>query len=209
MLRRKMRNSSNSFKYAIVAFSCLAMPANAATNSPADVENIKSSLLDLSETIKRMDKASSDLWREATRHDEVPMQGRQYMIYDNMYSMSNVGQSNMIPTVDGPVLPVRKKFVDLSTEQIHKLIALLTQDLNSIPLPAAGLSRESDAKRAQLEVAGDDLKEIETLIAKLDQQTKGPTYENAPIATTTKSLSQTLEGLEALRKRLSRMYDKK
>jgi hypothetical protein len=181
------------------------------TATQATTESPRSVLIDIAETLRRLDKASTDLVTEVSRHDEIPMQGRQVMLVDNMYSMYQPGeyQPNMIPTVDGPVLPPRKKFVDLSMEQINKLTKLLATDVASLPLTAAGGGKVADEKRAQTEVANDSVKGLEAFVVSLNEKTQGPTYDNAAIAKSAKALSQQYEGLEALRKRLQKMYDKR
>ena len=184
-------------------------PAPAAT--PATTESPRSVLIDMAETLRRLDKASTDLVTEVSRHDEIPMQGRQVMLYDNMYTASyEPGQmTNMIPTVDGPVLPPRKKFVDLSMEQINKLTKLLAADIANLPITASGGGKEADEKRAQTEVANDSVKGLEANVVSLNDKTQGPPYDNAAIAKSAKALSQQYEGLESLRKRLQKMYDKR
>jgi len=179
-------------------------PTPAATT--ATTESPRSVLIDMAETLRRLDKASTDLVAEVSRHDEIPMQGRQVMLMDNMYSMY---QPNMTPTVDGPVLPPRKKVVDLSMEQINKLTKLLATDIASLPVTASGEGKEADEKRAQTEVANDSVKGLEASVVSLNEKTQGPTYDNAAIAKSAKALSQQYEGLEALRKRLQKMYDKR
>jgi hypothetical protein len=182
-------------------------PISAATATPA--ESPRSVLIDMAETLRRLDKASLDLVIEVSRHDEVPMQGRQVMLWDNMYSMYQPNPVSMIPTVDGPVLPPRKKFVDLSMEQINKLTKLLASDIASLPVTASGGGKEADEKRALTEVANDSVKGLEPLVVALNEKTQGPTYDNAAIAKSAKALAHQYEGLESQRKRLEKMYDKR
>jgi hypothetical protein len=175
----------------------------------ATTESPRSVLIDMAETLRRLDKASLDLVIEVSRHDEVPMQGRQVMLWDNMYSMYQPNPVSMIPTVDGPVLPPRKKFVDLSMEQINKLTKLLAADTASLPLTASGGGKEADEKRALTEVANDSVKGLEPLVVSLNEKTEGPAYDNAAIAKSAKALAHQYEGLESQRKRLEKMYDKR
>jgi hypothetical protein len=182
-------------------------PAPATT--PPITESPRSILIDIAETLRRLDKESLDLVIEVSRHDEVPMQGRQVMLWDNMYSMYQPNPVSMIPTVDGPVLPPRKKFVDLSMEQINKLTKLLASDVASLPLTASGGGKEADEKRALTEVANDSVKDLEPLVVSLNEKTQGPTYDNAVIAKSAKALAHQYEALESQRKRLEKMYDKR
>lgn len=175
-------------------------------------ESPRAALGDMAETLRRLYRASIDLVTEVSRHNEVPMQGRQVMIWDNMYSMYNDGTNNsniMVPTVDGPVLPPRKKFVDQSMEQINKLTKILAADVASLPIPSSGAGKEAGEKRAQTEVANDSVKSLETSVVALNEKTQGPTYDNAAIEKSAKALAQQYAGLDALRKRLEKMYDKR
>lgn len=171
-------------------------PAKPLQGGVVEVQVTLNDLRDARLSISRVRKATANLYDEVTRQ-QVTMS----------YNPNLVGTSViMTPTASfsGPVLPARKKWVDASMAEIGPIIALFKEDVDHA-IESDRHTNVSASARKSLDPLRNDafsaVKKSNETYKALEKATKGPGYDNASIASMTKTLDNQMKQLDKSLKR--------
>lgn len=192
-----------------------AKPQVIAAASTFDKTQVQEQIRDMSDTLKRIHHASGELHSEVNRRQMIST-GPDYMdqmIMDpwmSAYPGLNptgmaAGFQNMKP---GPLLPPRKRYVDVSMTQLQQLITLLDTDVSNILAATQQGNANSDAIKAQMLIVSDAKNRIDSANQKLIALTKGAPYDNKAISTATEDIRDDVASINELRHRISKMLDR-
>jgi hypothetical protein len=175
--------------------------------APLNAEQTLNLLADMVETLKRINRADNELYGEVTRHQETVVADLADAAVMNPYDAAPglwpSGFANDFETVKkGPLLPPRPQYINLSMDQMERLIALLNSDLAQLMNPQGALFTLSDDVRAQAKVFRDTCNSIASDYTSLKPLTTGPKYDNKAIGTCAKTIHDDLKGVNDVRKRL-------
>lgn len=175
--------------------------------APLNAEQTINLLADMIETLKRINRADNELYGEVTRHQETVVADLADAAVMNPYDAAPglwpSGFPNDFETVKkGPLLPPRPQYINLSMDQMERLIALLNSDTAQLMNPQGALITLSDDVRAQAKVFRDTCNAIASDYTSLKPLTTGPKYDNKAIGTSAKTIHDDLKGVNDVRKRL-------
>ncbi len=120
--------------------------------------------------------------------------------------LSQVGlASGFQNTAPGPLLPPRKRFIDMSMGQLQQLITMLDTDMQNLMRDTQAVTPGDDAARAQLMIANDARDRLDAAEKQLVTLTKSPPYDNKAISNASEDVHDEIRAIDAIRGRLPKL----
>lgn len=156
-----------------------------------EVEVTLNDLRDARLSISRVRKATANLYDEVTRQ-QVTMNYNPNLVGTTLITVPT-------PSFSGIMLPARKKWVDASMAEIGPIITLFKEDVDRA-IESDRHTNVSDNTRKALEPLREDafstIKSSSETYKALEAATRGSDYDNAGIASLTKTLDSQMRQLD-------------
>ncbi|HEY9787044.1 MAG TPA: hypothetical protein V6D17_16750 [Candidatus Obscuribacterales bacterium] len=166
-------------------------------------------LSDLGDTLRKIEHAAGEIYREVNRHGPAPLSLQDVVDAQVMDPWGATCPSMALSSIQamkvGPLLPPRKKWLDHDTKQLTDLLSILADEIKQIEPPPSLPEKMADSVKAELTVVKDAKTQIDSLIGKLLFLAQGPTFDHALIAENAKGLRANVEGMNESRKRLLKL----
>lgn len=169
----------------------------------------------MADVLKRLHHTSGELHAEVNRREMI-VTGPDYMdqmIMDPWMSaypgLNPTGlAAGFQNTRPGPLLPPRKRYIDLSMSQLQQLVPLVDSDISDILAATQQSTANTDAIKAQMLIASDARGRIDAAYQKLITLTKGAPYDNKAISAATEDIRDDVSSINEIRHRVSKLLDR-
>ncbi len=168
-------------------------------------------LRDLGDSLRKLDHAATETVKEVNRHAPAPI-GMQDIVAEQI--VNPFGYDPWDPALNaslrtGPLLPPRKKWLDIDVSQVGQVAGILQQEVTSLCPPVAMSNTAKDSFKVELGLMTEANGKIQDATNQLKQLAQGPNYDNDKIGKTAHDIRTSAKTIEECRKRAVRALAKK
>lgn len=160
-------------------------------------------LRDLADGVKKLDHAATETIKEVNRHSAAQINNDDIV---NEFVMNPFGYDPWDPALNaslrnGPLLPPRKKWLDIDVSQVAQTASILQQEIRALSPPVTLSTSSKDSFKVETGLMTESSGKIQSSCDALKQLAQGPNYDNEKIGKAAHDIRTSARTIEECRKR--------